>query len=76
MGLYQDLRYGNNFQYNFAVPNGTYTVTLKFAEIVFNTKGARVFNLTINNQVELTNFDIGPKRAERIAPSTRRLRFR
>jgi hypothetical protein len=56
--LYQEERYGQTFQYNFSVPNGTYSVTLKFAEIYFKSAGARVFNVVINNQTVLTNFDI------------------
>lgn len=55
--LYQNLRYGN-FNYNFGVPNGTYTVGLKFAELWWTTAGKRVFNVTINNQPALSNFDI------------------
>jgi len=56
--LYQDQRYGKTFQYSFPAPSGTYTVTLKFAEIHFNAAGARVFNVVINGQPALTNFDI------------------
>ena len=55
--LYQSERYGN-FTYNFAVPNGSYSVVLKFAEIFWTTPGKRVFNVSINNQAVLTNFDI------------------
>jgi mono/diheme cytochrome c family protein len=57
-GLYQYLRYGQNFQYSFPVPTGTYTVTLKFAEISFGTAGRRVFDVAINNQSVITNLDI------------------
>jgi hypothetical protein len=56
--LYQDERWGQNFQYNFPVPNGNYTVTLKFSENFFSNAGARIFNVVINNQPVLTNFDI------------------
>jgi hypothetical protein len=55
--LYQTCRYGN-FSYNYAVPNGTYTVTLKFAEPTYSRVGARIFNVAINNAAALTNFDI------------------
>ena len=55
--LYQTQRYGN-FQYQFSVPNGTYTVNLKFAEIYWTTTGKRVFNVAINGQTVLSNFDI------------------
>ena len=55
--LYQTLRFGN-FQYQFAAPNGSYTVTLKFAEIYYSAAGRRVFNVAINGTPVLTNFDI------------------
>src|SRR5439155_5156530 len=41
--LYQTERYGQ-FSYNSTVPNGDYTVLLKFAEMYFTTSGQRVFN--------------------------------
>jgi hypothetical protein len=55
--LYLSERYGN-FSYNFSLPNGTYTVDLKFAELYWTAAGKRVFNVAINNQPVLTNFDI------------------
>jgi hypothetical protein len=55
--LYQSERYGN-FQYQFNVPNATHTVTLKFAELFWTAVGQRVFNVVINGQTVLTNFDI------------------
>ncbi|HKE28327.1 MAG TPA: malectin domain-containing carbohydrate-binding protein, partial [Bryobacteraceae bacterium] len=42
--LYQTCRWGA-FGYNLTVPNGSYTVTLKFAEIYYTTAGSRVFNV-------------------------------
>src|SRR5205807_1777178 len=45
--LYQAERYGN-FSYNFSVPNGTYRVGLKFAELYWTAAGKRVFNVAIN----------------------------
>jgi hypothetical protein len=56
--LYQSLRYGNGFSYQFTVPNGTYSATLKFAETYYTTAGSRVFNVSINGTAVLTNFDI------------------
>ena len=56
--LYKTERYGKTFSYGFSVPNGTYTVTLKFAELYWTSAGQRVFNVTINGQQVLTNFDI------------------
>ena len=56
-GLYQTCRYGN-FSYTFSVPNGSYAVTLKFAEISRYAAGMRVFNVAINGSPVLSNFDI------------------
>lgn len=56
--LYQSEHYSNGpFQYQFSVPNGTYTVNLKFAEIFFTSAGRRIFDVAINNQIVLPNFD-------------------
>lgn len=55
--LYQDCRWGN-FSYNFSVPNGSYTVTLKFAELALYGAGQRMFNVAINGSQVLSNFDI------------------
>jgi thermitase len=55
--IYQTCRWGT-FSYQFAVPNGGYTVTLKFAEIYFSNAGSRMFNVSINGTQVLTNFDI------------------
>ena len=54
--LYQSERYGT-FQYQFSVPNGSYNVKLRFAEIYFSTPGSRVFNLVLNGTTVQTNFD-------------------
>jgi hypothetical protein len=56
--LYQTCRYGNGFSYQFAAPNGTYTVLLKFAEVSQTAAGKRVFNVAINGVQVLTNFDV------------------
>ncbi|MFN8473406.1 MAG: malectin domain-containing carbohydrate-binding protein [Anaerolineae bacterium] len=63
--LYQTQRYGN-FSYNLSVPNGTYQVKLKFAETYWTSKGQRVFNVAINGQQVLSNFDI----LSQVAPNT------
>jgi hypothetical protein len=55
--LYQEERYGN-FDYKFAVPNGSHTVTLKFAELYWDKAGERVFDVAINGVTVLSNFDI------------------
>ncbi|MEK0314018.1 malectin domain-containing carbohydrate-binding protein [Cohnella sp. 56] len=48
---------GNPFAYKFNVPNGTYKVTLDFAEIYFNTGGIRVFNVDIEGANMLSGYD-------------------
>jgi hypothetical protein len=56
--LYQSVRYGNLFSYQFSVANGSYLVKLKFAEPYYTSPGQRVFNAAINGTPVLTNFDI------------------
>jgi len=57
--LYQTQRWSSTpLQYQFPVPNGNYSVKLKFAEIYFTQPGQRVFNATINLTSVLTNFDV------------------
>jgi hypothetical protein len=57
--VYQSNRYGN---FSYAVPGLTagasYTVRLHFAEEYWTTPGSRIFNVVINGQQVLTNFDI------------------
>jgi Malectin domain/Domain of unknown function (DUF1929)/PKD domain len=55
--LYQTERYGD-FSYQFTVPNGSYGVTLKFAEIYWSGVGQRVFNVAINGAAVLSDFDV------------------
>ena len=56
--LYQTERYAPTLTYNIPVVNDTYTVTLYFAEIYFDAPGQRVFNVSIEGQTVLQNFDI------------------
>ncbi len=57
--VYQNNR-GGNFSYTIPnlTPGSTYTVRLHFAETYWTTTGQRVFNVSINNQQALSNFDI------------------
>ena len=56
--LYQSERYSTgSVQYSFAVPNGTYAVNLKFAEIYLGGAGQRVFNIVINGTTVQPSFD-------------------
>jgi N-acetylneuraminic acid mutarotase len=57
--LYQTERYSPSpLMYMFNVPNGTYAVTLKFAELYFTSAGRRTFNVVLNGQTVETNFDV------------------
>jgi len=56
--LYQSERFAKTLTYNIPVANGTYDVTLAFSEMVFNAAGQRVFNVTIEGQPVLQDFDI------------------
>jgi len=56
--LYQTERYAPTLRYNIPVVNGTYTVTLYFAEIFFNAPGQRVFSVSLEGQIVVQNFDI------------------
>jgi hypothetical protein len=59
-----------------AVTNGTYAVTLKFAEISIETTGQRLFHVDVNGTRVLTSFDVyatagGPNKAvDRLFPVT------
>ena len=47
------------FQYLFSVANSTYTLKLRFSELEYGIGvGQRVFNVSINGQTVLTNFDV------------------
>lgn len=58
--LYQTVRYNSTgpLAYRFAVPNGSYVVTLKFSEPFFMSSGQRVFNVALNGTVVRTALDV------------------
>jgi hypothetical protein len=57
--LYGSIRHGvTGPTCAFSVPNGTYTVTLKFAELYHTGTGARVENVVAEGATVLSNFDI------------------
>jgi hypothetical protein len=57
--LYNGQRYGNpSFSYQFAVPDGAYTVTLKFAELYVTGPGMRLFDVAIEGKTVESSFDI------------------
>jgi poly(3-hydroxybutyrate) depolymerase len=55
--IYQKERYGV-FSAKALVPNGTYRVTLRFAEIAFDARGKRKFHVNIEGRRVLDDFDI------------------
>ena len=54
--IYQSVRW-DNFNYQFSVPNGQYTVNLKVAEVSQNNIGQRIFSVALNGSLVLQNFD-------------------
>jgi hypothetical protein len=57
--LYQTEHYSTgNLTYQTSVPNGSYTVTLKFAELYWASSGQRVFNVQLNGTQVATNVDV------------------
>ena len=55
--LYQSERFGA-FSYAMPVADGTYKVTLKFAENFFTAAGKRVFDVTAEGKLVIDNLDI------------------
>lgn len=58
--LYQSSRYryaGDPFGYSFDLPNGRYSVTLKFADYGHNETGNYVFDVKLNDKKVLSHFD-------------------
>lgn len=60
--VYKTERYGASFSYVFpklsTSPTTVYIVRLHFAEYMFNAPGKRYFNVTINGQTALSNYDV------------------
>ena len=58
--LYQTARYSDTgiLNYQFAIPNGDYTVTLKFAEIWWPAETKREFDIALNGKPVAQRFDI------------------
>ena len=55
--LYQTVRYDVS-AYNFDVPNGSYTVTLKFCEPHYDEAGKRVFGVSLEDERVIERLDI------------------
>lgn len=58
--LYQSVRF-NLKSYRCEAPNGAYDVTLRFCEVAYDTPGARVFGVNIENQPVIPELDIFAK---------------
>ncbi|NEU09988.1 hypothetical protein GZH53_16810 [Flavihumibacter sp. R14] len=56
--LYQTERSGGSFGYNIPVSNGTYEVTLRFAEINFVSASQRVFDILLEGNEVISNLDL------------------
>jgi hypothetical protein len=58
--LYQTARYSDTgiLGYQFAIPNGDYAVTLKFAEIWWPAETKREFDIALNGTLVAQRFDI------------------
>ncbi|MGA9624182.1 MAG: malectin domain-containing carbohydrate-binding protein [Bryobacteraceae bacterium] len=58
--LYQTEHYstGSNLTYQFSVPDGSYRVNLKFAEIYCTSAGQRVFDIVLNGTTVYSHLDI------------------
>lgn len=57
--LYQTQRYAfGSFGYQFDVPNGLYEIELHFAELWFRTPGARRFDVHVEGQTVLRDYDV------------------
>ncbi len=56
--LYQTVRFGNTFSYQFEVPDGEYVVELHFAEIYHGKAGQRVFDVILEGETVLDDFDV------------------
>jgi hypothetical protein len=71
-GLYNSQRYGDqaaSFDYTLPVPNGSYVVTLYFAENDFSMPGQRRFDVGINGNSVLTEFDIAATTHGKLIPT-------
>ncbi|HSO86405.1 MAG TPA: malectin domain-containing carbohydrate-binding protein, partial [Draconibacterium sp.] len=70
--IYKTERWSANLAYAIPVEKGKeYKVTLKFAEIFLDAKNARLFDVTVNGQLFLDNYDVfAAARGKNIAVDT------
>ncbi len=50
--------YYGDFSYAIPVSNGSYVLTLKFSEVQYSVAGQRIFNVLVNGNPVLSNFDV------------------
>jgi len=55
--VYEQERWGDFF-YTIPIANGQYSINMKFAELFYNSKGDRKFNVIINGKKVLSDYDI------------------
>ena len=56
--VFETERFGSSFNYSIPVAAGNYTIDLYLAEIFQSTEGARIFDVTVEGQLVLDDFDI------------------
>ena len=57
--LYQTERFGKDFEYELKLPDGEYEVKLHFAEIYWNKKGRRIFDVDLEGvPIEIKDLDL------------------
>lgn len=56
--LYKSERRGDQFSYAYALPNGIYNVTLRFAENIVNNAGERTFSVVIEGEERIAELDV------------------
>lgn len=56
--LYQTEHYGPGLGYEISVPQGTYDVILHFAEIFHDSEGLRVFDVSVQGETLVSEYDI------------------
>lgn len=56
--LYQSQRFAADFGYWFLVPNGSYRISLRFAELYYTGVFRRQFNVVVNGVTQVANLDV------------------
>ena len=56
--LYKSERRGTQFSYTHELPDGTYNLTLRFAENIVNNAGERTFSVQVEDEERITELDV------------------